>query len=127
MAELAKVRQLLMKIVTINENNDFRRMYRRARSYPTPVVVLYVRGNSFGYNRLGITTSKKIGNAVQRNRAKRVIREAYRELAPSMRRSYDIVLVARGKTPHVKSTSVKIALKKELIKAGVISSSKEKE
>ena len=51
---------------------------------------------------MGITTGKKIGNAVKRNRARRIIREAVRALLPEMRSGFDIILVARGKTPYLK-------------------------
>ena len=50
-----------------------------------------------GYTRLGITTSKKIGKAVQRNRARRLIKTAYRNLLPEIAPGYDIVVVARTK------------------------------
>ena len=68
----------------------------------------YLRPNRRRVNRLGIVTSKKIGNAVKRSRARRVIREAFRLLEPELREKYeqryDFVIVARGKTPFMKST-----------------------
>lgn len=72
----------------------------------TPSVVIYYSKNRTGELRLGITTSKKIGNAVKRNRARRIIREAFRNVSPYLRRGYDYILVARGKTPFLKSTDV---------------------
>ena len=82
-------------------------MYARGKSIVTPYVVIYYSKNRTGELRLGITTSKKIGNAVKRNRARRVIREAFRQISPYLRRGYDYILVARGKTPFIKSTDVK--------------------
>lgn len=79
----------------------------------------YVRKNRLGIIRVGITTSKKIGNAVMRNRSRRVIREAFRELSPRVSAGYDLVFVARGKTPHKKSTEVRKQLEKQLFAAGV--------
>ena len=70
--------------------------------------------------RIGITSSKKIGKAVVRNRSRRVIREAYRELSSQVKPGYDIVFVARGKTPFVKSTEILRVMKKELKEAGVL-------
>ena len=105
----------------LKENRDFRRLYARGKSYVSPVVVTYVLKNRAGTVRVGITTSKKIGGAVQRNRARRVIREAFRQLAPSMKgRSVDLVFVARGKTPDVKSTALLRAMEKQLKEAGVL-------
>ncbi len=61
--------------------------------------------NPKGDTRLGITTSKKIGNAVVRNRARRVLREAANVSLPQDL-GYDVVLVARSKTAGVKSTEL---------------------
>lgn len=108
------------KIIPLTKNSDFRRAYARGKSYVSPVVVVYVLKNRVRARRVGITTSKKIGNAVQRNRSRRVIREAYRELAPSVKKGYDLVLVARGRTPFVKSTEVARCLEKQLRAAGVL-------
>lgn len=108
------------KLVTICRNNDFRRIYARGKSYVTPLLVVYVLKNRTKNVRVGITTSKKIGNAVQRNRSRRVIREAFRLLAPWVRPGFDLVLVARGKTPFVKSTDVGRHLQRQLKAAGLL-------
>lgn len=105
--------------IPLCRNNDFRRLYARGKSYVTPVVVVYVMKNRAKTLRVGITTSKKIGNAVLRNRSRRVIREAFRSLAGKVRPGFDIVLVARGKTPYVKSTDVLRHLERQLSAAGL--------
>ena len=56
------------KLVPICRNNDFRRIYARGKSYVSPLVVVYALKNRTKNVRVGITTSKKVGNAVQRNR-----------------------------------------------------------
>ena len=106
------------KLVPICRNNDFRRIYARGKSYVSPLVVVYALKNRTKNVRVGITTSKKVGNAVQRNRSRRVIREAFRALAPRVRPGFDLVLVARGKTPYVKSTDVRRQLERQLQAAG---------
>lgn len=98
------------KTKALTENADFRRTYYKGKSVVTPFVVIYYRKNNQNYNRLGITVTKKIGNAVKRNRARRIIKEAYRELEKSLKTGYDFVLVARGKTPFIKMADVKAAL-----------------
>lgn len=82
----------------------------------TPQIVIYIYKNRLRKLRVGITTSKKIGNAVKRNRSRRIIREAFREVSPLIRRGYDIIIVARGKTPYLKSTDIKAQLLKQLKK-----------
>lgn len=108
------------KLVPICRNNDFRRIYARGKSYVSPLVVVYALKNRTKNVRVGITTSKKVGNAVQRNRSRRVIREAFRALAPRVRPGFDLVLVARGKTPYVKSTDVCRQLERQLQAAGLL-------
>ena len=108
------------KLVPICRNNDFRRIYARGKSYVSPLVVVYALKNRTKNVRVGITTSKKLGNAVQRNRSRRVIREAFRALAPRVRPGFDLVLVARGKTPYVKSTDVRRQLERQLQAAGLL-------
>ena len=65
-----------MRTESIIRNSDFSRAYRRGKSYVSPFLVTYVVRRKSGGVRLGITTSKKIGGAVERVRARRVIREA---------------------------------------------------
>ena len=76
--------------------------------------------NRTGRCRIGITTGKKVGNAVQRNRARRIILAAWRELAPRVSGGFDIVFVARAKTPFVKSTDISRVLCKQLSESGAI-------
>ena len=108
------------RFIPICENRDFRRAYAKGKAFVTPVVVVYVLKNRCRSLRVGITTSKKIGNAVQRNRSRRVIREAFRQLAPQVRPGVDLVFVARGKTPHVKSTEVRRHMERQLSGAGLL-------
>ncbi|HHV32195.1 ribonuclease P protein component [Caproiciproducens sp. LBM24188] len=106
--------------VPIKENKDFQRIYHRGKSYVSPVLVTYVLKNRSGTIRIGITTSKKTGNAVKRNRSRRVIREAFRMLAPQVKQGYDFIFVSRGKTPFVKCTDVFRAMAGQLKSAGVL-------
>lgn len=109
----------LPQTVTLNTNSDFRRVYARGKVYTNPALVTYVMKNRAGICRIGITTSKKIGNAVQRNRARRVIRAAT-EMLPQFTGGYDIIFVARTKTIRKKSTEIKIIMERQLLTAGVI-------
>jgi ribonuclease P protein component len=81
---------------------------------------MYVRKNRAGSCRIGITASKKIGNAVQRNRARRIIREAFRQVSLPLKGNYDVVFVARTKTVFKKSTDIYNVMVPMLIEAGVV-------
>ncbi len=109
-----------MKFKAINKNTEFIRGYRKGTSCVTPLFVSYVLKNRYGHTRIGITASKKVGCAVKRNRARRVIREALRSLNLDMSQNYDIILVARSKTAKAKSYEVAPLIEKRLREAGVI-------
>lgn len=106
--------------VTLKENRDFSRLYHRGKSFVSPVLVTYILKNKSDNLRFGITTGKKIGNAVKRSRSRRVIRAAFYELYENLKPGYDFVFVARGKTPYVKSYDVKEAMKKAFEEAGLL-------
>ena len=77
-------------------NHIFRRLYS-TKGYANGMLVLYARPNRLGQNRVGITTGKKLGHAVVRNRARRRLREVYRLNEALFKPGYDIVVVARHK------------------------------
>ncbi len=110
----------MSEYITLKDNRDFSRLYKRGKSYVSPVLVTYVIKNKNNNLRFGITTGKKIGKAVKRSRARRVIRAAYYELYPDLKQGYDFVFVARGKTPFVKSQTVLRAMKQHLQSAGAL-------
>ena len=59
-----------MRYRTLDKNWQFNRVYGRGKSYVHPHCVLYVAKNRLGYTRIGLTATKKVGHAVQRNRAR---------------------------------------------------------
>ena len=109
-----------MRFETIKRNNDFVRAYKRGKCAVDPMVVLYYQKNRFGKTRIGITASKKVGNAVRRNRAKRVITHALYEVLPADAGGYDLVFVARVRTTQVKSTQLVPRMAKMLHAVGIL-------
>lgn len=108
-------------LVTMKENYEFRRVYERGKSAVDPLIVTYCFKRKRGSGiRFGFTSGKKIGHAVQRNRARRVLRAAARELLPSMSGSWDIVFVARVSTVNAKSYDVRRVMEKHLKKLGIL-------
>ena len=84
--------------VTVKQNGDFRRIYRRGRSAVAGGVVVYCLKNRAGGSRLGVTVSKKLGHAVVRNRVRRRIRELYRLNRDKMRSGWDVIIVGRSRS-----------------------------
>ncbi|MBI2844146.1 MAG: ribonuclease P protein component [Armatimonadetes bacterium] len=105
----------------LTASTGFRTVYSRGRSYVSDLIVVYVLPRPGGSRfRFGFTAGKKIGGAVQRNRAKRLMREAARALIPRIAGSFDIVVVARHKINTAAFAEVKSMLEKLLTRAGVL-------
>ncbi len=100
----------------IKSNKDFMKAYKKGRFSANNFISVYFLPNKSPYNRIGITTSKKIGNAVQRNRARRIIRAAYRNKEKLFPIGFDIIFVARQDIISVKSTDIEIFFKKRVLK-----------
>ena len=104
----------------LKQNSDFRRIYGRGTSFVDSAFVVYALKNRSGDIRLGLSVGKKLGGAVLRNRAKRVLTAAFRECAPQISAGYDFVLVARTRILTVKSTDVATKLHEFLQKADLL-------
>jgi ribonuclease P protein component len=86
----------------LSRSEDFARVYRTGRSVANKYLVLYYFERSSpgalevaGGPRVGFSVSKRLGTAVDRNRIKRVLREAFRANGQSLRGNMDFVLIAR--------------------------------
>lgn len=89
----------MAKIASIKENYLFSRLYAKGKRQAAKNIVVYVLPNfKTAETKLGITVSKKLGGAVQRTRARRLIREAFRLLSveQAFAKPYLIVVVARS-------------------------------
>lgn len=87
---------MLKKECRIRSNKDFRRIYRTGKAVPGKYLVVFKKENGIGRTRFGFSVSKKIGNAVVRNRRKRILREISRIHQDSVKQGYDIVVIARS-------------------------------
>jgi ribonuclease P protein component len=80
----------------LSRSAEFERVYRQGRSTANRHLVLYVFPNSSSERpRLGLSVSRKVGGAVERNRVKRLLREAFGGAEPGLQSGQDVVLVAR--------------------------------
>ena len=80
---------------SLKKNADFQLVYRCGKSFANKYLVMYVKENDLGINRLGISVSKKVGNSVVRHRVKRLILESYRLQEDMFNSSLDMVIIAR--------------------------------
>lgn len=74
---------------------DFLRVQHQGLRYTTPRFVVLSLPSPTGHRRFGITASTKVGNAIQRNRVKRRLRDIYRRNRGSWPAGIDIVIIAR--------------------------------
>lgn len=123
-----------MKFQAIRENHLFVKAYTGGRRAPAKSCTVYVlkdrqarrimksRPDKQYINRIGITASKKIGGAVQRNRAKRVIREALRLIMQeyTLKTGHLIVIAARENATVCKMQDVKRDLQAALMRVSMI-------
>ncbi len=105
----------MMYTEILKRNKEFQQCYHKGKSFVSKYVVVYARRNKLSVNRLGITTGKKVGNAVCRSRARRLIRQAWHENELAAPIGLDIVIVARAGLSDYKSDELSHYFKKYAI------------
>jgi ribonuclease P protein component len=108
-------------VPTLRTDRDFRRVLRTGRRWSGRLVVAYVQVSE-GPTRVGLVCGRGVGGAVERNRARRRLREAWRRLLPSVRPGVDVVLVARPEVRGVRLADLESDVRAVLRTGGVIES-----
>lgn len=109
----------------LTRSTDFKRVRRTGKSYAHPFVVLVVQTSEAQKVRVGVTAGRSVGGAVQRNRAKRLLREAMRPLLPDLLPGWDLILIARPALPSKSLQEIRRVLTSLLHRAQIISLSNE--
>ncbi|MBQ7160131.1 MAG: ribonuclease P protein component [Clostridia bacterium] len=123
-----------MKFTAIGENHLYSKVYAKGKKAAGRLCVVYVlpdlRAKKLAaanpqkckINRIGLTVSKKLGGAVERNRCKRIIREGWRavERERGVRCGFLVVIAARAAAFDAKSTEIKKDLEHSLEKIGML-------
>jgi ribonuclease P protein component len=80
----------------LTRSEDFKRVRRTGKSYAHPLVVLVAQASESAHPvHVGVAAGKTVGTAIQRNRAKRILREAMRPLLEALPADWDVALIAR--------------------------------
>lgn len=99
--EPARPRAGFPRAARITAQSHFDRVYQQGRKFVAPGVVAWALPSESGRSRIGLSVSRKVGGAPVRNRVKRVLREAFRQLESPPDPPIDLVLVARpGRAPQ---------------------------
>ena len=106
----------------LTRSEDFKRVRRSGKSYAHPLVVLVAQPSEVKHMRVGVTAGKAIGTAVDRNRAKRLMREAIRPLLSSLVSGWDLILIARPALVMASLTDTHAALITLLHRAKILPS-----
>ncbi len=110
----------------IKDNRIYTRCFKKGSFASCGFVTAYFVPNRSPYNRMGISVSKKNGNAVERNRIKRIIRAAYRLNEDKFPIGYDIVFAARNDIAEKKSGDIERFINERLLKKMKSSEKKKK-
>ena len=86
----------MLRESTLRNQQDFKMVYNKGQSKVSRFMVIIYKKNGLKYSRIAYVSSKKVGNSVQRNRSRRLMREAYRLLGCKVKSGYDVIFIARN-------------------------------
>jgi ribonuclease P protein component len=104
----------------LKSTTDFKRVRRDGKSYAHPLVVLVICPNDLSTIRFGIQAGKSVGNAVRRNRAKRLLRSAIQKYTPVLRGGWDAIFIARSALNEADWNAIHTAVSELLSRAGIL-------
>jgi ribonuclease P protein component len=106
--------------LTLRNQSDFSRVYNHGKSRGGRFAVVLYRKNGLKYSRTAFVASKKVGNSVNRNRARRLMKAAFRAIGSNIVSGYDIIFVARAAIIDCKEKDVEKQLRKSLESEGLL-------
>ena len=101
----------------LTKSKDFQQVQRYGKSYAHPLLVLKTSPNQQTISRIGVIAGRSVGKAVQRNRAKRLLRAAVMSFMDSITPGWDIILIARNATTKSNLKDIQAALESLLERA----------
>jgi len=108
------------RVERLRKNEQFRKVFKSGKVFVGDKMVVYALENALSYSRVGITVSRKLGGAVERNKLKRIVREAWRAREGQLRKGFDLVLVPRMKAKTGSFREIADELQQLLVKGNII-------
>lgn len=101
----------MKKEYRVKKNKEFQAIFKKGTSFANRQFVVYsLKRKDQTHFRIGLSVSKKLGNAVTRNQIKRYIRQAFHELEDDLQNEYDFIIVARKPTAEMNFFEIKSSL-----------------
>lgn len=116
-----------MKKGRVTKNSEYKKVFEDGESVATRGLVLYKIKNGQQETRAGFIVSKKIGNAVVRNRIRRLLKETYRNYVNETAKGYDLVFIARSPAATFDFTQAAAEMKRILKRGGLFTFTSEKQ
>ncbi|MGN8647657.1 ribonuclease P protein component [Gracilibacillus sp. HCP3S3_G5_1] len=111
----------MRKAWRIKKNSEFQEVFKKGASFANrQLVIYYLHKDQQQHYRVGLSVSKKIGNAVVRNQVKRYIRQAFLELDTTIKKDYDIIIIARQPVKNMDFHQIKNSLHHLLYKTKLL-------
>ncbi|WP_208587159.1 ribonuclease P protein component [Gracilibacillus suaedae] len=111
----------MKKAWRIKKNSEFQEVFKKGASFANrQLVIYYLHKEQQQHYRVGLSVSKKIGNAVVRNQVKRYIRQAFLELDTNIKSDYDIIIIARQPTKEMDFHEIKKSVNHLLYKTKLL-------
>ncbi len=109
----------------LRKNSEFQRVYKQGKSFANKILVVYVLRHPRDLERkVGFTVSKKYGNAVNRNRIKRLLKEAYRLNQNQLQDGIDLIFIPRQRIVGLQFKEIEKGMIKLFSKAGILKKDK---
>ncbi|MCT2535522.1 ribonuclease P protein component [Aquibacillus koreensis] len=113
----------MKKAYRLKKNEEFQLVFKKGNSFANRQLVLYfLKKDEQKHFRVGLSVSKKIGNAVVRNQVKRYLRQAFLELDGQVSNQYDFIIIARKPIRDMDFHQVKKSLMHVLSKSKLLQS-----
>ena len=111
---------MALKPDVLRYKRDFNRLYKKGKSSGDKYVVVFYIANNLPHTRKAFLASKKVGGAVARNRARRLMKESFRKMEQEVASGRDVLFIARNTIAGCSCAEVEASMRRALEKSGLL-------